>query len=65
MTYHPAPYDQISTHIDDPSKFINVLYRALLEARPYFPGATNYIGACIDSLMEPLEDIGAIREFDE
>jgi hypothetical protein len=63
--FHAEPYGEVSTHVDDPRQFVNELYRALLEARPYFPGGTNVTGHCIDSLMERLEGIGATREFDD
>ena len=63
--FHPAPYDQISTHVEDPRQFTNDLYRALLGARPYFPGNTNTSGHCIDSLMEMLQGMGATSEFDD
>ncbi len=63
--FHPVPYNEVSTYVDEPQEFINSLYRYLLGARPYFPGSTNCTGACIDSLIERLESIGATREFDE
>ena len=63
--FHPAPYEQISTHVPDPREFVNELYRTMLEARPYFPGDTNYIGHCLDAVLEQLEAAGATTEFDD
>ena len=63
--FHPAPYEQISTHVPDPREFVNELYRTMLEARPYFPGDTNYIGHCLDAVLEQLENAGATTEFDD
>lgn len=63
--FHPAPYGEIAAQVDDPQSFINKLYRAMLEARPYFPGNTNYTGLCLDSVMEQLEEMGATTEFDD
>jgi len=64
-TFHPAPYGEVSSRIDKPQKFISDLYHELLIVRPYFPGDTNYIGACIDAVIDALEDVGATREFDD
>ena len=63
--FHPKPYEEISTHVDDPRQFVNELYRTLLQARPYFPGDTNCTGFCIDEVMDRLEGMGATREFDD
>ena len=63
--FHPEPYREISTHVDDPRQFVNELYRTLLEARPYFPGDTNCTGFCIDDLMTRLEGMGATSEFED
>ena len=63
--FHPAPYGEIAAQVDDPQNFINKLYRAILEARPYFPGSTNYTGRCLDSVVEQLEEMGATTEFDD
>lgn len=63
--FHPAPYGEIAAQVDDPQNFINKLYRAILEARPYFPGDTNYTGACLDCVMEQLEAMGATTEFND
>lgn len=63
--FHPAPYGEIAAQVDDPQNFINKLYRAMLEARPYFPGDTNYTGLCLDSVMEKLEEMGATTEFND
>lgn len=62
---HPAPFGDISTHVDDPKSFVDELYRKLLDARPHFPGDTNYTGACIDCVLERLESSGAKRSFDK
>lgn len=63
--FHGKPYEEISTHVDDPREFVNELYRTLLEVRPYFPGDTNCTGFCIDDLMTRLEGMGATSAFDE
>ena len=63
--FHPAPYGEISAHVPDPQEFVNELYRTMLEARPYFPGNTNYIGHCLDDVLEQLEAAGATTEFDD
>jgi hypothetical protein len=63
--FHLEPYEEISTNIDDPRQFVNDLYRALLEARPYFPGDTNCTALCIDEVMTRLEGMGATTEFDD
>jgi hypothetical protein len=63
--FHPNPYGDLSTHVDNPRQFANELYRTLLEARPYFPGDTNCTGFCIDDLMTRLENMGATSEFDD
>ena len=63
--FHPDPYREISTHVDDPRQFVNELYRTLLEARPYFPGSISFTGFCIDNLMTRLEGMGATSEFED
>ncbi len=63
--FHPEPYEEISTNVDNPRQFVNELYRKLLEDRPYFPGDTNVTGLCIDDLMTRLEGMGATSEFDD
>lgn len=65
MSFHPAPYGDISTYIPHPEVFVNDIYRYLLEKRPYFPGDTNITAHCIDALLEQLEGMGATREFEE
>lgn len=65
MGFHPAPRDDLSDYVTFPEDFINGIYRNLLEARPYFPGDTNVTGHCIDSLLERLEMMGALRESDD
>jgi hypothetical protein len=56
---HGKPYEEISTHVDDPREFVNELYRTLLEVRHYFSGDNNCTGFCIDDLMTRLEGMGA------
>ncbi len=65
MSFHPAPYDDISTYIPHPEVFVNDIYRNLLEVRPCFPGDTNVTAHCIDALLERLEGMGATREFED
>ena len=65
VSFHQHPHGEISARVKDPAEFVNSLYRRLLDYRPYFPGNTNYIGACIDCVLEQLEAIGACRSFDE
>jgi hypothetical protein len=65
MSFHPAPFGEISTRVKDPQDFINQLYRQLNDARIYFPGETNYTGACIDCVLEQLEAIGATTDFND
>jgi len=63
--FHPAPYGEIAAQVNDPQEFVNKLYRDMLEVRPYFPGNTNYTGACLDCVMEQLEAMGATTEFED
>jgi hypothetical protein len=63
--FHPAPYNEVSTHIKEPERFISELYWRLLDDRPYFPGDTNVTGHCIDALIEQLEAMGATRAFED
>lgn len=65
MSFHPHPFRDVSTQVPDPAEFINSLYRRLLDDRPYFPGDTNYTGACIDCVLEQLEAMGACTSFKE
>jgi len=55
--YHPAPFDDISSQVDDPIEFTTDLLSALNEARPYFSGRGNPTGKAMDGLMGRLEDI--------
>lgn len=55
-SFHPKPYEQISTSVEDPESFVAALCATLRQALEAFPGDTNFLGACTISLLEVLED---------
>ena len=55
MEFHKTPYHEVSIDCEDPDEMVNDLRECLLHAKYYFPGDTNTIGNCIDSLIDAID----------